>query len=65
MKINSKTKNLAIAVALASTTTLTPVVSQASGTITFGEDQYISVGFGMRSSFTNTEDAAADLEAAN
>jgi hypothetical protein len=60
MKINSKTKSLAIAVALASTTTLTPVVSQAAGTITFGEDKYVSVGFGMRASYTNAEDGAND-----
>ncbi|PCJ31152.1 MAG: porin [Gammaproteobacteria bacterium] len=58
MKI--KNKHLAIAIALASTATMVPATSQAAGTITFGEDQYVSVGFGMRSSFSNVEDAAND-----
>jgi hypothetical protein len=55
-----KNKNLAIAIALASTTAMTPLVSQAAGTITFGEDKYISVGFGARASFSTVEDAAND-----
>ena len=57
MKI--KNRSLAIAIALASTT-MTPIISQASGTITFGEDKYVSVGFGMRGSFSNVENAAND-----
>jgi hypothetical protein len=58
MKI--KNKGLAVAIALASTSSMMPVASQAAGTITFGEDKYVSVGFGMRSSFSNIENAAND-----
>ena len=50
MKI--KHRSLAIAIALATTASMTPVISQAAGTITFGEDKYVSVGFGLRSSFS-------------
>jgi len=53
-------RHLAYAVAVASAATVTPVVSQAAGTITFGEDQYVSIGFGMRASYSNFEDAAND-----
>ncbi len=63
MKIRNR--SLAIAIALASTTSMTPVISQAAGTITFGEDKYVSVGFGMRGSFSNVEDAANDGSNAN
>ncbi|WP_284451957.1 MULTISPECIES: porin [Methylophaga] len=56
MKLNS----LTYAVALASSAMMAPTVSQAAGTITFGEDQYVSVGFGMRGSFSSVEDAAND-----
>ena len=56
MKLNS----LTYAVALASSALMAPSVSQAAGTITFGEDQYVSVGFGMRGSYTNAEDGAND-----
>lgn len=58
MKI--KHRSLAIAIALATTASMTPVISQAAGTITFGEDKYVSVGFGLRSSFSTVEDAAND-----
>ncbi|OYY49393.1 MAG: porin [Methylophilaceae bacterium 17-44-8] len=34
--------------------------SQAAGTITFGEDKYVSVGFGFISSYSSVEDAAAN-----
>ncbi|SFK50863.1 porin [Methylophaga sulfidovorans] len=56
MKLNS----LTYAVALASSALMAPSVSQAAGTITFGEDQYVSVGFGMRGSYTSAEDGADD-----
>jgi hypothetical protein len=56
MKLNS----LTYAVALASSALMAPSVSQAAGTITFGEDQYVSVGFGMRGSFSSVEDKAND-----
>ena len=43
-----KMNKVAYLVALATTATLAPVAtSHAAGTITFGEDQYVSVGFGM------------------
>ncbi|HEC74073.1 MAG TPA: porin [Methylophaga aminisulfidivorans] len=56
MKLNS----LTCAMALASSALVVPSVSQAAGTITFGEDQYVSVGFGMRGSYSTTEDSAND-----
>jgi hypothetical protein len=34
--------------------------AQAAGTITFGEDKYISVGFGAIGSYSSVEDAAAN-----
>jgi hypothetical protein len=34
--------------------------SQAAATITFGEDKYVSVGFGFISSYSSVEDAAAN-----
>ncbi len=34
--------------------------AQAAGTITFGEDKYISVGFGAIGSYNSVEDAAAN-----
>lgn len=52
---------LAWSVALATTATLTPVMSShAAGTITFGEDRYISLGFGMRGSYSRVEDGAGN-----
>ncbi len=63
--MKSGLKKLAYAVAVASTTTMAPVVSQAAGTISFGEDKYVSVGFGMRSSFSSVEDAANDGGSSN
>ena len=56
-----KLNKVAYLVALATTTTLAPVATtHAAGTITFGEDQYVSVGFGLRGSYSNLEDAAND-----
>lgn len=54
--MNIKNKSLAIAMTLA----MSPLASQAMGTITFGENQSVSVGFGAISSFSSTEDAAND-----
>lgn len=34
--------------------------AQAAGTITFGEDKYVSVGFGFITSYSSIEDAAAN-----
>ncbi|MFT7235118.1 MAG: hypothetical protein ACI9QV_000689 [Methylophagaceae bacterium] len=54
--MNIKNKSLAIAMTLA----MSPLASQAMGTISFGENQSVSVGFGAISSFSSTEDAAND-----
>jgi hypothetical protein len=52
---------VAYLVALATTATLAPVMSShAAGTITFGEDRYISLGFGMRGSYSRVEDGAGN-----
>lgn len=56
-----KLNKVAYLVALATTATLAPVATtHAAGTITFGEDQYISVGFGMRGSYSRVEDGAGN-----
>lgn len=56
-----KMNKVAYLVALATTATLAPIATtHAAGTITFGEDQYISVGFGLRASYSSFEDAAND-----
>ncbi|HEY3697852.1 MAG TPA: hypothetical protein VGK97_00870, partial [Spongiibacteraceae bacterium] len=39
---------------------LLPALAQAGGTINIGPDQSISVGFGLRSSFTSAENGAPD-----
>lgn len=58
--MRTKLNRLAYAVAVAGTALTMPVTSQAAGTITFGEDKYVSVGFGARSNFSFVEDAAND-----
>ena len=63
--MKTKLNHLAYAVAVATATTLAPVASHAAGTITFGDDQYISVGFGMRGSYSSFEDAANDGDNSN
>jgi len=63
--MKTKLNHLAYAVAVATATTLVPVASHAAGTITFGDDQYISVGFGMRGSYSSFEDAANDGDNSN
>lgn len=56
-----KLNKVAYLVALATTATMAPVVAtHAAGTITFGEDKYISVGFGLRGAYRTVEDAAND-----
>ena len=55
MKSEFRTSLLAAAVATAS---LLPGTLHAGGTITFGEDKSVSVGFGIRGSFSSVEDAA-------
>ncbi|MGY1490099.1 porin [Methylobacillus pratensis] len=53
-----KMKKCALMVALATSAALPSMSSQAAGTITFGEDKSISIGLGVRTAFTSTEDAA-------
>ncbi|MCB5187128.1 OprO/OprP family phosphate-selective porin [Methylobacillus caricis] len=53
-----KIKKCALLVALATSAALPSMSSQAAGTITFGEDKSISIGLGLRTAFTSTEDAA-------
>lgn len=55
MKSEFRTSLLAAAVATAS---LLPGTVHAGGTITFGEDKSVSVGFSIRGSFSSVEDAA-------
>lgn len=48
------------ALAAAGALALCAADAQAGGTITFGQDQSLSVGFGLRTSFTSAEDGAPD-----
>lgn len=58
-KLKTSIATLALASAVASP------MANAGGTITFGEDKSISVGFGFISNFTTTEDAAPDGDWSN
>lgn len=53
-------KLCALSAAIAAAALITPSMSQAGGTINIGPDQSVSVGFGLRSSFTSAEDGAPD-----
>ncbi len=44
--------------AIAATLMLPAMLAQAGGTITFGEDKSVSIGLGMRGSFSNVENGA-------
>lgn len=46
--------------AVLATLSISAIQAQAAGTITFGEDKYISVGFGAIGSYSSVEDAAAN-----
>jgi hypothetical protein len=56
-------KNSAMMLAVASA--LSAPLANAGGTITFGEDKSISVGFGFITSYSSVEDAAADGDRSN
>lgn len=57
MTFNFKRNPLVVAVA--SAIMLIPALNaHAGGTITFGEDKSVSIGFGMRTSYSSVEDAA-------
>jgi len=63
MTFKLKTSLLATAVSAA---LLLPAMSaQAGGTISFGEDKSVSVGFGMRGGYSSVEDAAANGSRSN
>lgn len=49
-----------LALAMAAGMMLPAMYAHAGGTITFGEDKSVSIGFGMRGSFSSVEDAAPD-----
>lgn len=49
-----------LVVALATVGLLSSVGAQAGGTISFGEDQSVSIGFGMRDSFSSVQNGASD-----
>jgi Phosphate-selective porin O and P len=51
------TKSLLL-VSLAVASALSSMSASAGGTISFGEDKSVSIGFGMRGSFSSVEDAA-------
>lgn len=58
MNLNLK-KNVLRSVVLTACS-LGALSAQAAGTITFGEDKYVSVGFGFITSYSSIEDAAAN-----
>lgn len=58
--MNFNMKQGVLASALMAAGVLASPVSHAGGTITFGEDKYVSVGFGMRASYGYAENAAAN-----
>lgn len=58
MNLNLK-KNVLCSAVLAACS-LGALSAQAAGTITFGEDKYVSVGFGFITSYKSEEDAAAN-----
>lgn len=58
-------KKSALIAAVSAAAAVSPAVSQAAGTITFGEDKYVSVGFGLRGSYSTVEDAAANGSRSN
>lgn len=52
-------------VSLAVASALTAMPASAGGTISFGEDKSVTVGFGMRAGYSSVEDAAADGDRSN
>ena len=53
-----KLKTSLLATAVSAAIMLPAMSAHAGGTISFGEDKSVSIGFGMRSSFSSVEDAA-------
>ncbi len=58
--MNSIFKKSLLASAVLAALSISATQAQAAGTITFGEDKYISVGFGAIGSYNSVEDAAAN-----
>jgi hypothetical protein len=59
MTLSIKTKTCGIAATALAAVSLLPVgAAQAGGTITFGEDKSVSLGLGIRSSFSSVENGA-------
>ncbi|MFM9835610.1 MAG: hypothetical protein ACKVOA_05865 [Methylophilaceae bacterium] len=56
--MGNKLKLNTLKVALLAAITLPSLVANAGGTITFGEDKSVSVGFGTRASFSSVEKGA-------
>jgi len=53
-----KFKRSQLAMVVASATMLPAISAHAGGTITFGEDKSVSIGFGMRTSYSSVENGA-------
>lgn len=60
-----KLKKSLLATAVSSVLLLPAMSAQAGGTISFGEDKSVSVGFGMIAGYSSVEDAAADGSRSN
>jgi hypothetical protein len=56
--MNLKLNKSVLVTAVLAACGMTALNANAGGTISFGEDKSVSVGFGMRGSFSNVEDAA-------
>ncbi len=53
-------KKSVVLCALAAATTVPALTANAGATITFGEDNYLSAGFGFRAGYSSVDDAAPD-----
>ncbi|MFA6040590.1 MAG: porin [Methylophilus sp.] len=58
-------KNNVLASAVLAALSFAAMQAQAGGTITFGEDKYVSVGFGTIASYSSVENAAANGSRSN
>lgn len=58
--MNLNLKKSVLRSAMLTACSLSALSAQAAGTITFGEDKYVSVGFGFITSYSSVEDAAAN-----
>ena len=58
--MNAILKTSVLVSAVMATMSVFATKSEAAGTITFGEDKYVSVGFGFITSYSSIEDAAAN-----